>query len=213
MFGPTYVASLLKSVSASDFAFLIAQGDTLSRSLAGALVVGAGFGFFVIWLLTRHMRSAARENAAQLIEVAKREAAVAAQEAKQKAEEEIQNRRAEFNREFDRREIETDIKLREIRAHEESLGLLDFQLEQKQERLARENMAIKQARDAIRSLSKSLRIRLEGVSQMDAEEIKRTLREEVMIECQDELRALRRQTMEKSPLSRADFSQSWIASE
>ena len=198
MFGHFYVACLLKSASAADFAFLIAQGDTLSRSLAGALVVGAGFGFFVIWLLTRHMRRAARDNAAQLIEVAKREAAVAAQEAKQKAEEEIQNRRAEFNREFDRREIETDIKLREIRAHEESLGLLDFQLEQKQERLARENMAIKQARDAIRSLSKSLRIRLEGVSQMDAEEIKRTLRDEVMIECQDELRALRRQTMEKS---------------
>jgi len=196
--GPSYVANLLKSASASDFAFLIAQGDSLNRSLAGALVVGLGFGFLVVWLLTRHMRRAAHENAAQLVEVAKREAAVAAQEVKQKAEEEIQNRRAEFNREFDRREIETDIKLREIRAHEESLGLLDYQLEQKQERLARENAAIKQGRDAIRLLSKSLRNRLEGVSQMDAEEIKRALREEVMIECQDELRALRRQTMEKS---------------
>jgi ribonuclease Y len=33
---------------------------------------------------------------------------------------------------------------------------------------------------------------------MDAEEIKRHLREEVMLECQDELRALRRETLEKS---------------
>ncbi|MFT3783134.1 MAG: ribonuclease Y [Nibricoccus sp.] len=188
----------MKSASASDFAFLIAQGDPFVRSLAGALVVGAGFGFLLVWLLMRQVRRAATQNAANLVEVAKREAAVAAQEMRQKAEEDIQKRYAELNREFDRREIETDIKLREIRAHEESLSLLDYQLEQKQERLARENAALKQARDAIRALSKSLRNRLEGVSQMDAEEIKRALREEVMIECQDEIRALRRQTMEKS---------------
>ncbi len=196
--GRTYVANLLKSVGAFDLAYLIAQGDPLGRSLTGAIVVGICMGFFFVWLSARNRRRLTQQTAAQLIEVAKREAAVAAQEVKQKAEEEIQNRRAEFNREFDRREIETDLKLREIRAHEESLGLLDHQLEQKQERLARENAAVKQARDAIRALSKSLRNRLEGVSQMDAEEIRRALREEVMIECQDELRALRRQTLEKS---------------
>ena len=73
------------------------------------------------------------------------------------------------------------MRLREIQAHEESLALLDYQLEQKGERLARENAAIKQARDAIRALSKSLRKRLEGVSQMDAEEIRKALREEVQL--------------------------------
>jgi len=161
-------------------------------------MVGICAGFFVVWLLTRHTRRNAEAHANQLIEVARREAVVAAQEVRQKAEEDLQGRRAELNRDFDRREIETDIKLREIRAHEESLALLDYQLEQKQERLSRENAAIKQARDAIRSLSKSLRKRLEGVSQMDAEEIRKTLREEVLLECQDELRALRRETLEKS---------------
>jgi ribonuclease Y len=160
--------------------------------------VGIVLGFVVGWLFTRLARKNAAANATQLIEVARREAAVAAQEVRQKVEEEIQGRRAEINREFDRREIETDIKLREIRAHEESLALLDYQLEQKQERLSRENVAIKQARDAIRALSKSLRKRLEGVSQMDAEEIKKTLREEVMLECQDELRAMRREILDKS---------------
>ena len=103
-----------------------------------------------------------------------------------------------MNRGFDRREIEADVRLREIRAHEESLALLDYQLEQRQERLNRENAAVRQARDAIRSLSKSVRKRLEGVSQMDAEEIKSALREEVQLECQDELRALRRETIDKS---------------
>src|SRR5580698_6117140 len=154
-------------------------------------------GFFIVWMLTRQTRRIAHEQATELIEVARREAAVGAEELKQKAEGEIQDRRAELNREFDRREVEADVRLREIRAHEESLALLDYQLEQRQERLNREGAAITQARDAIRTLSKSVRKRLEGVSQMDADEIKRELREEVLLECQDELRLLRRETLEK----------------
>jgi ribonuclease Y len=174
------------------------ESDLVDWSLPVALVLGIGLGFLVVWLATRHTRRIAHEQAAELIEVARREAAVAAEEMKQKAEGEIQDRRAELNREFDRREIESDVRLREIRAHEESLALLDYQFEQKQERLNRESAAVKQARDAIRAMSKSVRQRLEGVSQLDAEQIRRQLREEVMLECQDELRALRRATLEKS---------------
>lgn len=177
---------------------MIAQSGPPSWPLALSLGVGLSAGFGVAWFLTRGARRRARREAEQLLEVARREAVVAGQEIKQKAEEELAARRAELNREFDRREIESDVRLREIRAHEESLALLDYQLEQKGERLARENSAIKQARDAIRALSKSLRKRLEGVSQMDAEEIKRALREEVQLECADELRALRRQILERS---------------
>lgn len=174
------------------------SGDTTLWTLAAAVAIGASAGFIAVWMLTRHTRKAAAERAAEMLEVAKREAAVAGQEVKQHAEEEIAAKRAEATREMDRRDIESEVKLREIRAHEESLGLLDYQMEQKAERLARESAAIKQARDAIRTLSKSLRKRLEGVSQMDAEEIKRALREEVQLECQDELRALRHQILDRS---------------
>jgi ribonuclease Y len=188
----------LTTICVADFAFLFAESDSFDWTLPASLLVGGGFGFLLVWALSRHTRRVAHEQAAELIEVARREAAVAAEELKQKAEAEIQDKRAELNRDFDRREIEIDVRLREIRAHEESLALLDYQLEQRQERLNRENAAIKQARDAIRALSKSVRKRLEGVSQMDAEEIRRQLREEVLLECQDELRALRRATLEKS---------------
>ncbi|MEO7415368.1 MAG: ribonuclease Y [Opitutaceae bacterium] len=183
------------SVSAADFAFLIAGSISIDWGLTVGAIVG---GSIVVWVLTRQMRRVAHEQAAELVEVARREAAVAAEELKQRAEIEIQEKRSDLNREFDRREIESDVRLREIRAHEESLALLDYQLEQRQERLNRESAAVKQARDAIRALSKSVRKRLEGVSQMDAEEIKKQLREEVLLECQDELRALRRATLEKS---------------
>lgn len=188
----------LTSASAADLAFLISGNDLSDWSLPVALVVGGTLAFIVVWAITRHARRTAYDQAAELVEVGRREAAVAAEEVRQKAEAEIRQRRVELNREFDRREIESEVRLREIRAHEESLALLDYQLDQRQERLNRESAAIRQARDAIRALSKSVRERLEGVSQMDADEIRRALREEVLLECQDELRALRRETMEKS---------------
>jgi ribonuclease Y len=187
----------LAAPSAAILATFI-DNEPFDWALSVSLFVGVLIGFVVVWVVTRHTRGIARDQTAEMLEVARREAAVAAEEIKQKAEAEIQERRAELNREFDRREIESDVRLREIRAHEESLALLDYQLEQRQERMNRENAAIVQARDAIRALSKSVRKRLEGVSQMDAEDIKRQLREEVLLECQDELRALRRETMEKS---------------
>jgi ribonuclease Y len=188
----------LKSGSAADFVLLILQSEPFFFSLVIAGIAGTGVGFLIVWIVTRHTRRMAQQNASQLLEVARREAAVGAQELKSKVEEEIQAKRAEMNRDFDRREIEVEVKLREIRSHEESLALLDYQLEQKQERLARETAAVKQARDAIRDLSKGLRQRLEGVAHMDAGEIKQALREEVLLECQDELRALRRERLEKS---------------
>src|SRR5882724_7557652 len=195
---PAYFSAYLTKVSAADLALLFAEGDSFDWSLSVALVVGGGIAFLVVWAFTRHTRRMAHEQAAELIEVARREAAVAAEEMKQKAEAEIQEKRAEMNRDFDRREIESDVRLREIRAHEESLALLDYQLEQRQERLNRENAAVRQARDAIRALSKGVRKRLEGVSHLDADEIRKQLREEVLLECGDELRALRRATLEKS---------------
>lgn len=165
---------------------------------AAVLLTGAAAGFVAVWLGTLSTRRAAREQAAELIEIARREALVTAEEVKQKMEKELAGRRGEVNRELDRRDIEMEVRLREIRSHEESIALLDHQLEQRSERLAREESAIRQARDAVRTLSKSLRKRLEGVSQMDAEEIRKALREEVQLECQDEMRALRRQILDRS---------------
>ena len=178
---------------------VLAQADVaLYWPWAGLMLLGAMAGFFVVRIGTKGTRRDAHEQAAALIEVAKREALVAGEEIKQQAERELEARRSEVNRELDRREIEMDLRLREIRSHEESLALLDHQLSHHGERLTREGSAIKQARDAIRALSKSLRKRLEGVSQMDADEIKRALREEVQLECQDELRAMRRQIIDRS---------------
>lgn len=180
------------------FASWLASSDQFDWPLTIALVLGMGIGFFVVWATTRQTRRVAHEQAEELITVARREAAVAAEEVKQKAAQEISHKRAEMIKKFARAEIDSEVRLREIRAHEESLALLDYQVEQRQERVNRENSAVRQARDAIRDMSKNVRKRLEGVSEMDAEQIQQALREEIELECQDELRVLRREILEKS---------------
>ncbi|MEO6992701.1 MAG: Rnase Y domain-containing protein, partial [Lacunisphaera sp.] len=163
-----------------------------------AALVGVLGGFISVWFIMRQTRRLAEQNAQSHLELAKREAAVASQELISRAEEEIRTRESELNRDLDRRKIEIEMMLREIRSHEESLALLDYQLEQRQERLVREGNAITAARDAMRDLSKSLRKRLEGVASLDGEEIRKQLRDEVTFECQEELRALRKELLERS---------------
>jgi len=188
----TVIAAITKPALTSNAA------EPYLWALLAAGLAGVMGGFFGVWFIMRQSRRLAEQSAASHLELAKREAAVAAQEMIGKAEEDIRGREAEMNRDFDRRKIEIELMLREIRSHEESLALLDYQLEQRQERLAREAGAIKQARDAMRDLSKSLRKRLEGVASLDGEEVRKQLREEVVFECQEELRALRKELLERS---------------
>jgi len=188
----------LHSTSVADFALLFAVSDPAAWSLAAALVLGTVAGFVLNGKLGKGAQEQAEERVKEVLEVARREAAVEVKEVKQQAEAEMAEKRAEFAREFDRREIEVDVKLQEIRSHEKSIAALDFELEQKGERMNREDAANRQARDVLRAQSKSLRRKLDGIAGMDAQEIERALREEVEIECQDELRILRRQTLDRS---------------
>jgi len=188
----------MTAFSTSQTLVHLAAAMRLDWSLAVYVLVGMGIGFWSVWLVTRSIRREARKSAETIVQVAQREAAVAAEEIRQKAAERIRKKRAALVEEFAAKEIDAEVRLREIRAHEESLALLDHQLEQRTERLNRELAAVRQTRDTISALSANVRERLEGISQMDTEAMKRALREEVILECQDELRQLRREIMERS---------------
>jgi ribonuclease Y len=189
---------MLTVIAATKQLSQTAEAEPYLWAIGFSVLVGLAVGYAAVWLFLRQTRRLACEKAQAHQDLAKREAALTAQEMINKAEEEIRTREADLNRDLDRRKIEIEMMLREIRSHEESLGLLDYQLEQRQERLAREATAIKQARDAMRDLSKSLRKRLEGVASLDGEEIRKQLREEITFECQEELRALRKELLERS---------------
>jgi ribonuclease Y len=162
------------------------------------LILGLIMGILLVKGLYRRQRKQFHQLVKQSQEMAQREAVVSSQEFKQAAEKELAAREAELAREQDRHQIETDAQLREIRSHEEALGALDFELQQKRERLNREADEIEQDREGLKAEAHRLRQKLEDLSGMDAGKITASLEEEVKIACQDELRALRRQLLERS---------------
>jgi ribonucrease Y len=167
-------------------------------SLLFASLFGAVLATLIFWYYTRHSRAQADLRARTLLELARKQAEVDTDRLRTEADLEIQRRKAEAGREIDRREMEIDVKLREIRSHEESLAALDHDLQAREDRIARENAAIKHGREAVRTMSRNLRRTMENLASMDSEEIKANLREQVKQECQDELRLLRKEIVDRS---------------
>ncbi len=163
-------------------------------SMAG----GVFAAFALSWVLARSIRQVAREEARASVELGRREADVHRQEQVRLAQAEIDRRRADLDREITRRELEIDAKLREIRSHEVSLGDLDQEMTRREEKLAREQSAVKVARESVKTMSRNLRRAMENLAQMDVEDVRQNLREQVHQECQDELRTLRREVLERS---------------
>jgi ribonucrease Y len=177
--------------------FLAAIEGGMGRWLVPA-VAGAGVGCFIAWSALRRTRRRDAEEATQRAELARREAEVARQQALNEATLEIERRRAELDKEITRRELEIESRLKEIRAHEESLGDLDLELARREKQVEREHTAVRQARDAVRMMSKNLRQTMGTLASMNVDEVRANLREQVRTEAQDELRSLRREILERS---------------
>ncbi len=169
-------------------------GLDLSIALGGSVIAG----FLVAWLMARHLRRRARADAQSVVELARREAEVSKQELLAQAQIEIERRRAELDREARARELDLEARLREIRAHEESIGDLDDELARREEKVEREQGAVKQAREAVRNLSRNLRLTMEKLAGMNADEVRENLRDQVRQEVQEELRALRKEILDRS---------------
>ncbi len=163
-----------------------------------AVLVGAVLGYGISLLSSRQSRRRAQDQVRTLAEISRREGEIARQQALNSATLEIERRRAELDREITRRELEIESRLKEIRAHEESLGQLDAELARREKQVEREHAAVRQARDAVRTMSRNLRQTMGNLASMNVEEVKANLREQVRTDLQDELRTLRREILERS---------------
>jgi ribonuclease Y len=163
-----------------------------------ASVAGVCIGLLLSWVITRETRRRARDEAASLVALSRREAEVAKQQAFNDAMLDIERRRADLDRETTRRELEIESRLKEIRTHEESLGDLDLELSRREKQVEREHTAVRQARDAVRMMSKNLRQTMGNLASMNVDEVRANLREQVRTDAQEEIRSLRREILERS---------------
>lgn len=164
----------------------------------GAALAGALLGGLAVWYTCRESRRRAERTADDILQGARRKAALAAEEAISQAEIEVKRRRADLSNQIERSEMEIDAKLREIRSHEESIGALDHQLALRERKLQEESDGVDEERQAVAKMSRDLRRTMEKLADMDVEEVKLALREEVKRDCADELHSLRKSVLDRS---------------
>ncbi|MBD5781598.1 ribonuclease Y [Pelagicoccus sp. NFK12] len=166
----------------------------------GLAALGAGFvaAYFTLRWSMRRTRLQAQAEAESVLDLARRKAEIETLEARAKVEREIEGLRSDFERAEQRSELEIENKLKEIRSHEESIGLLDHQLELRQRQIEKELEELKQNRDSLSQMSANMQRTMANLASMDVSEIKESLREQVRLDCRDELKKLRKEVLERS---------------
>ena len=165
---------------------------------AAAAIVGFIVAYVISWRVVRHTRVRAEAEARSVLEISRREAALKAKEEKAKAQREIEGLRSDFERAEQRSELEIESKLNEIRSHEISLGNLDGQLQQRQRQVEAELDDLEAGRENLRELTANAQRTMANLASMDIDEIKQALREQVEIDCRDELGKFRKEILERS---------------
>ncbi|MEM9157875.1 MAG: ribonuclease Y [Verrucomicrobiota bacterium] len=170
-----------------DYAFVLAAS-------AGGFLLA----FAIAWRVSRHSRHTAERDADSIVELAKREGEVIAKEERSKLQLELDQSRAELERDAKRMELEIEVKLKEIRSHEESLAALDYDVQLRQQNVEKELEEIRDEKKELAETRANARRTMANLASMDVEEIKENLREEVKLECDDELKRFKKDILEKS---------------
>ncbi|MBC2606880.1 ribonuclease Y [Pelagicoccus albus] len=163
-----------------------------------ALAVGFLLGYIVLRWGMRQSRKRAKLDADNLLEMARRKAEIETLDARAKVEREIEGLRTDFERAEQRAELEIEMKLKEIRSHEESIGALDHQLELRQKRIEKELDELQENRTNLAQMSANMQRTMANLASMDVQEIKESLREQVRLDCLEELKNLRKDVLERS---------------
>lgn len=166
----------------------------------GLAALGAGFGaaYVILRWSMRRARQQAHAEAESVIDLARRKAEIEALESRARVEREIDGLRSDFERAEQRSELEIENKLREIRSHEESIGLLDHQLQLRQKQIEKELKELQENRDSLSQMSANMQRTMANLASMDVAEIKESLREQVRLDCRDDLKKLRKDVLDRS---------------
>lgn len=161
-------------------------------------LVGFAAALIAGWLISKRARAQAKAEADSIVSLAKREADVVAKESRSELELEIREKRSEIEREAKRMEMEIDLRLSEIKSHEESLAALDHELRLREKTIEDEIQELKEDERRLSEMSKNVQRTMANLASMDVEEIKKELRQQVKLESNDELSRLRKELLERS---------------
>ncbi len=165
-----------------------------------ASVLGFALAFGLSWFLARQSRKRATSESESVVSIARREAEIESKEILSKLNLELEERRSVVDRQIKQAEMEMELNLKEIRSHEESIAALDHELELRERNIENELEDVKARKAHLQELIANVRRTMANLASMDVEEIKSVLQQEVREECDQELRRLRKNLLERSEL-------------
>ena len=172
--------------------------DNMIWAPALGTVAGFAAAYSIAWLTTRRSRESAKLQSKAIVDLAEREADLLRREQQAAAQRKLDDMQIEFNRKDQRLELEIDMKLREIRSHEESLGALDHELQLRRRQIENELVEVQSSRRNLNEMTANMQRTMANLASMDVEEIKRNLRHQVELDCVEELKNLRKEILERS---------------
>lgn len=163
-----------------------------------SLLVASLLLLLAAWAFNRNHVRSARERAAQILEMGRREAEVAAQEARSRAVLEVERMRAEQGRREAEGQGVMDLRERELARRAAELEGREGKAAAWEARLQREDEAVAAGRTALRALNRQVRQRMQEVARLSAEEIRERLVADMRAECEDDLRRARMEVYARS---------------
>ena len=161
-------------------------------------LIGFAIALLAGYLISRKAWAQAKTEAESIISLARREADVVSKESRSALELETREKRSEIEREAKRMEMEIDLRLSEIKSHEESLAALDYELRLREKNIEDKIQNLKDDESRLSEMSKNVQRTMANLASMDVEQIKKELREQVELDSNDELSRLRKDLLERS---------------
>ncbi len=161
-------------------------------------LLAAVISALLVWYLTHRWRDNTRQQCEKLLFYTKKEAEISSREILNEAQVKIDKKWAELDRRQDRFELERERDREEIDKDRRRLKQFREELEDRRKKLESVEESVFQREEALRKTTQKYRRRMEEIGGVSSEEAKKILRDEVVAECQGELRYLRRSLLEKS---------------
>ncbi|MDA0346228.1 MAG: ribonuclease Y [Verrucomicrobia bacterium] len=163
-------------------------------------VIGVAIGILAGWILTVRYRSNARVEAANIVELARKEASVDCKQLIAEASLQIKQERQDLTQDIQRLQAELSERERILAAKEANANDIALDLESRLEEFSVRDADLNNRGKTILETSAAYRTKLEEVAQLNPEDIRRRLEDEVRKECEDELRDMRQRLLAKSDL-------------
>ena len=161
-------------------------------------VLGVALGILATWIFTIRYRAKVRAEASRIIEIAHKEASVDRKQQLAEADLEIRKQRQDLEQDIERQKSGLAEREKALEAQEATAQKEREQLEMKLQSLRQRESDVEVEAEQIRKVALEYREKLEGLSHLEAAELRKQLEVEVRRECDSDLQDLRKELLSTS---------------